>query len=121
MGPERAPPARVTQPLGPCLGDQLGTRTAFNAQPSQRLEKARAQSERLQRAALAVSHQFENSNGRAQARCSKVEWQICGMFVPHRNGGRADQHSGVVGERKSKRERGSLSCILQDAQWQRGP
>ena len=112
-GPLSTPPSRVMNPLVPRFsGSTAGFCESLDVHAFQRFDGRSADAQRVQRRVV-VAHQLENADRRVQARHSEVNRQAADVFVPDRNGGRANQHSGVVGERQS---RGGRECLGDVAQ-----
>ena len=94
-------------------------RAAFNAQAFPAFEDGCTETQSLQGTALAMSHELENSDSGAESGSGEVQREVSGVTIPYRNGGGADEHAGVIGERKSEGERGSLAGIFENPQGQR--
>src|SRR2546428_518868 len=56
---------------------------------------------------------------RRQSRHAKMDWQFVNTLIPYRDRRRTDQHTRVIGKRKTERQRNCLSGILDNAQRKR--
>jgi len=93
---------------------QVLMRATFDSHSFPQFKDRGTQSERLQSAAFAMAHEFQNAYRSAQARGTEVNRQITDILVPYGDRSGPEQYAGVVREGKSKRQRCCGSGVLQD-------
>ena len=77
-------------------GIEISTVLRFNAGSFQGFKDGRAQTESLKGGALAMSEQFQKSDGRAQAGSAEVKRQVAHVAIPYRDRCSTNQYPGIV-------------------------